>query len=67
MKIETINYINGNRVKLIAEFIPTKIYQDCVNINLFYIVSYDEVIAIFNIGDGVKVDIDEKYKKLELL
>ena len=67
MNIETINYINGNRVKLIAESIPTKIYQDCENINLFYIVSYDEVIAIFNIGDGVKVDIDEKYKKLELL
>lgn len=67
MKIETINYINGNRVKLIAEFIPTKIYQDCININLFYIVSYDEVIATFNIGDGVKFDIDEKYKKLELL
>lgn len=64
MQIETKYYINGKEVVIVAENYNTKIYQDINNVDQLYITSCDDVVAsIFKDS----INIEEKYKKRELL
>lgn len=64
MQIETKYYINGREVILVADAYSTKIYQDINNVDQFYVVSCEDVIA--NISKD-SINIEEKYQKHELL
>ena len=64
MKVEPKYYINSKEVVLVAEDYSTKIYQDINNVDQFYVVSCEDVIA--NISKD-SINIEEKYQKHELL
>lgn len=64
-KVEHKTFVEGKEVLMVAENYSTKIYQSVENVDIFYITSCDDIVAIINLADP-EMYIKEEYKKNNL-
>lgn len=64
-KIEHKTFVEGKEVLMVAENYSTKIYQSVENVDIFYVTSCDDIVAIINLADP-KMYVIEEYKKNNL-
>ena len=64
-KVEHKTFVEGKEVLMVAENYSTKIYQSVENVDIFYVTSCDDIVAIINLANP-EMHVREEYKKNNL-